>query len=450
MQKERFLANTVAEENILSCLLSNPRAIMRVLDVLRPEHFYRDKHAVIYKMMLKLYQQGRTCTIDNVWDEIERQDVVEKLNMTRMDLVDIADSLATLDAVEDHAAIVIRKAVHRQLAYASAEIAASAYAEDDGALEKAEKAIYEIAVGANSERIPTFGEALDHYIEDLERRIGDKENGVARGIPMGFVEVDKTVGGLQPGGLYTLAALTGLGKTAFSLNVAINIVQHAKRALFFSLEMRRDELVQRVLSMEVPIDQTLLRDASIDSVTLNALKSRAQALKACDFNIDDKTFLLSGIKSKSRQMHAYKPLDLIVIDYLQMIESTTDGRGRHETRAEEVAKLSREMKRLACELDIPILVLAQLNRDVDKRQTKDPQLSDINESGGIARDSDVVMFLYTTEEEMEKRRECKLHEVTLKVAKNRNGRTGEVNLVFSPRITKFKNDYSEDSDNERI
>jgi replicative DNA helicase len=443
MQKEKLLASPESEINILSWLLSHPRSIKQVVDTLQPEHFYRDRHALVYRMALGLYNQGRACNIDNVWDEIERQDRVEQLGITRLDLVDLANRVDVVGSVGDYAEIVIRKATMRRLAMAATEIVGYAYSEDDDAVEKSERLIYEIATGANADSVPTFAEALDTYIVDLEHRIENQEQGIANGLPTGFTGVDQIIGGLQPGTLNTLAALTGFGKTAFALNVAVNVMQHAKRVLFFSLEMRRNELVQRVLSMEAAIDQALLRDATIDQVALRALKTRAQALRACDMNIDDQTFLLSGIKSKARQMHARKPLDLIVIDYLQMVQTSADGRAKHETRAEEIAKLSREMKRLACELNIPILVLAQLNREVDKRQTKEPQLSDINESGGIGRDSDVVMFVYATEEEMEKRKQCMLHEVTLKVAKNRNGRIDDVQLVFSPRITKFKNSYDE-------
>lgn len=439
--QEKLLASIDSEINILSWLLSHPRAIKQVVDTLQPEHFYRDNHALIYRVALTLYNQGRACNVDNVWDEIER--LGQKHSLTRSDLVELASSVDIVGSVGDYADIVIRKSTMRRLAMASAEIAASAYSEDEDAVEKAEKLIYEIATGTNIDSVPTFAEALDSYIADLEQRIENREQGVANGLPTGFHGLDQIVGGLQPGTLNTLAALTGFGKTAFALNVAVNVMQYAKRVLFFSLEMRRNELVQRVLSMEAAIDQSLLRDAEVDKVTLTALKARAQALKKCDLNIDDQSFLLSGIKSRARQMHARKPLNLIVIDYLQMVQTTPDGRSKHETRAEEIAKLSREMKRLAIELNIPVLVLAQLNREVDKRQEKAPQLSDINESGGIARDSDTVMFVYATEEEMEKRKQCMLHEVTLKVAKNRNGRIDDVQLVFSPRITKFKNNYDQ-------
>jgi replicative DNA helicase len=447
--KEKLLANVEIEENILSCLLYCPRDVKYVVDTLRPEHFYREKHAVVYGIIVRLYQQGRRGDVDNVWDEIERQDASEKLDLDRGLLDKWADySCNQMGDVCDYAAIVIRDATHRRLAQAAGEIAASAYARDEDAVEKAEKLIYEIAIGANSDRIPTFAEALDSYMADLDKRIEERKQGVANGLPTGFMELDKVIGGLQPGTLNTLAALTGFGKTAWALNVAVNIMQRAKRVLFFSLEMSRNELIQRVLSMEVPLDQTFLRDAELEGENLRKLKERAQGLRECDLNIDDQTFLLSSIKSKARQMHARKSLDLIVIDYLQMVQTVADGRAKHETRAEEIAKLSREMKRMARELNIPILVLAQLNREVDKRQVKEPQLSDINESGGIARDSDTVMFIYANEEAMEKRKQCLIHEVTLKVAKSRNSRLDEVQLIFSPRITKFRNEYSEGQENE--
>lgn len=445
--KEKLLANVEAEESILNCLFVNPRSIKRVVDTLQPVHFYREKHAVIYKAMLHLYQQERRCDVDNVWDEIDRQSA--EVGINRADLVDLsANDFRKTSAIEDYAAIIIREATHRRLAQAAAEIAASAYARDEDAVERAEKLIYEIAVGTNSDRIPTFAEALDTYMADLDKRIEERKQGVANGLPTGFTELDKVIGGLQPGTLNTLAALTGFGKTAFALNVAVNIMQRAKRVLFFSLEMSRNELIQRVLSMEAPLDQTFLRDAELEGENLRKLKERAQGLRECDLNIDDQTFLLSGIKSKARQMHSRKSLDLIVIDYLQMVQTVADGRAKHETRAEEIAKLSREMKRMARELNIPILVLAQLNREVDKRQVKEPQLSDINESGGIARDSDTVMFIYANEEAMLRRKQCLTHEVTLKVAKSRNSRLDEVQLIFSPRITKFRNDYSEGQENE--
>ncbi len=436
--RERLLANPDAEEKLLACIFQNPRAITRVVDVLSPDHFYRNRHQILYTIMVDLYQKGRRCSVENVWGEIERNARHEEMgDLTEIDLLTWSNRLATLQPVSEYVQIVRHFATMRGLRDAGTQIVALAYEEDDEAVERAERLIYNVAMGAGTKPATTLAEALDRYVEDLEQRIQEKSEGVARGIPTGFTDLDHAIGGMQPGALYTLGALTGLGKTSWALNMAMNVVQHSKHALFFSLEMKESELVQRIISAETIIDQTFLRDADVDAAQLQTIRERVQDLHECDLKIDDSSYLLSEIKSKIRQIHARKALDLVVIDYLQLVKTNPDGRARHETRTEEVATLSREMKRLAHELDIPILVLAQLNRNVDHRQTKEPNLADINESGSIARDSDVVLFLYATEEELAKAKLCEPYHVYLKIAKNRNGRVGEVTLQFYPRITRF-------------
>jgi replicative DNA helicase len=438
MKNVNILANVEDEEDLLTCVLCNPRSIKKIVDVIKPEHFYRDRHSTLYNIMVKLYQQGKRCTADNIWDEVERRDIQDELKMTQYDLRGWIGRANSLQPINEYAERIMHKAMMRRLRDAGTEIVGLAYAEDDDAVERAEKLIYGVAMGAGSKTMATLGDALDRYISDLEQRIDERKQGIARGIPTGFIDVDRAMGGMQPGALYTLGALTGLGKTAWSLNVAMNVVQHSKHALFFSLEMKEGELVQRIVSAETIIDQTFLRDADIDEAQLRAIKERARGLRNCNLEIDDSSYLLSDIKSKIRQVHARAQLDLVVLDYLQLVKTSADGRARHETRTEEIATLSREMKRLAHELNIPILILAQLNRAVDHRQSKEPTLADINESGAIARDSDVVLFLYAVEEELEKAKQCVPYHVSLKIAKNRNGRVGEVVLQFNPRITKFR------------
>lgn len=438
MKNVNILANVEDEESILACVLCNPRSIKKIIDVLKPEHFYRDRHRTLYGIMVKLHQQQKRCSVDNIWDEVERRDLQEDLKMNQYELRSWIGKAVSLQPINEYAERIMHKAMMRRLRDAGTEIVGLAYAEDEDAIERAEKLIYSVATGSGAKVTTTLGDALDRYIADLEQRIDERKQGVARGIPTGFVDVDHAIGGMQPGALYTLGALTGLGKTAWSLNVAMNVVQHSKHALFFSLEMKESELVQRIVSAETIIDQTFLRDADIDEIQLRAIKSRAIGLRKCNLEIDDSSYLLSDVKSKIRQVHARSPLDLVVLDYLQLVKTSADGRAKHETRTEEIATLSREMKRLAHELNIPILILAQLNRAVDHRQTKEPTLADINESGAIARDSDVVLFLYAVEEELEKAKQCVPYHVCLKIAKNRNGRVGEVVLQFNPRITKFR------------
>jgi replicative DNA helicase len=200
--------------------------------------------------------------------------------------------------------------------------------------------------------------------------------------------------------------------------------------------------------MDAEMDQSALRDANPDVLTnevMRSLEIRAKSLEQCDIKIEDHAYSISDICAKVKRAHSRKPLDLIIVDYLQLIESI-ETKNKSTTRAQEVADLSRRLKRLAQELEVPVIVLVQLNRKVEDRQEQIPKLSDINESGGIARDSDVVMFLYSTADEMKKREENSVYQITVKVAKNRNGRLHEINLVFSPRIMKFKNHYTEEAE----
>ncbi len=436
---EKLLANPEAEENLLACIFQNPRVMMRVVDVLKSDDFYRNRHCILYGIMVDLYQKGRRCSVENVWSEVERLGKLEEMgDLTDIDLFTWENRIATFHPVIEYVHIVTHYATMRRLRKAGTQIVALAYAEEDGAVEQAEKLIYAVAMGTGTKPVARISSALDDYMEDLSQRIEDRAQGIARGIPTGFRDLDHAIGGMQPGNLYALGALTGLGKSSWALNLAMNVVQRSKHALFFSLEMKVSELVQRILSGETLIDQSFLRDADIDRTQLQLLKEQAQALRNCQLEIDDTSYLLIDIKSKIRQAHASRALDLVVIDYLQLVKISADGRDKHETRTEEIATLSREMKRLAHELDIPILILCQLNRNIEHRQSKEPMLADINESGSIGRDSDVVLFLYTTPEEQEKAIGSGSYQVFLKIAKNRNGRQGEVTLLFYPRITRFR------------
>ena len=444
----KFLADPDVEEDFLSCIFQNPRSIGRVIDVLKPEHFYRERSRVLYQIMTELYQKERRCSVENVWSEVERQNrLAEMGDLQETDLFLWTNRVATVQPIQEYVHRLLHYATMRRLRDAGTQIMALAYAEEDGAVEQAERLIYAVAQGTGSKPPTALAEALDSYIEDLEQRVEDRENGVARGIPTGFRDLDHLIGGMQPGTLYTLGALTGVGKSAWALNLAMNMVKHTKHALIFSLEMKTSEMVQRILAGEAIIDQMLLRDAWIEADHLKWLKEKAASLRQCDLKIDDTSYLLSDIKSKIRQTHARKPLNLVVIDYLQLVKISDNPRDRRETRTEEIGTLSREMKRLALDLDIPIVVLAQLNRAMEQRQKKEPMLSDINESGAVARDSDVVMFLYTNpaDEEFidpatgeEKKTKPPVYKVYLNVAKNRNGSIGEITLMFYSRITRFK------------
>jgi replicative DNA helicase len=432
--EEKLQANTEAEEKVLCCLLDNPRAISKVVDYLKSDHFFRDTHRTIYKAFVKLYQQERLCSVDNIIDELERRGRLEEVG-GRGHLLFLANAFAQ-DGVEAHAENVIHKAKMRRLSYAASEILKLALDEDDNAMERAQQIIFEIAMETDMSQTITFTEALAEYMTDLKKRRQEAKDGAAQGLPTGYVDLDRLLGGLQPGALCTVGALTGFGKSALSTNIALNIAIQSKHVMLVSLEMSHKEIVQRILATDAEIDQSSLRDATLDDQEMYSLEIRAKRLQQCDIKIEDRAYSIGDICAKVKRVHSRKKLDLIIVDYLQLIE-TIETRNKNTTRAQEVADLSRRLKRLAQELQIPVMVLVQLNRKVEDRQEQIPKLSDINESGGIARDSDVVMFLYSTAEEIVKRENNEPYQITVRVAKNRNGRLHEINLMFCPRITKF-------------
>src|SRR2546429_1642844 len=446
--EEKLKANIEAEEKLIGYLLSRPRAVSRVADYLLPAHFFRVAHEDIYKAMLKLYHQERSCMVDNVIDELERQNKLEEAG-GRGDILFLANRFIDGD-VEEYAINVIHKAKMRRLSYAASEILTMAVNEDDDAVDRAQQLIFEIAMESDTKRTMTFAEALTEYMEDLRQRRQDALEGIAHGLPTGFTDLDRTLGGLQPSTLYTIGALTGYGKSAFATNIALNVAIRFKHVMLVSLEMSHKEIVQRVLGMDAELDQSALRDANPEMLTddiMRSLEIRAKSLEKCGIKIEDHAYSINDICAKVKRVHAREPLDLVIVDYLQLIEAL-ETRNKNVTRAQEVADLSRRLKRLAQELEVPIIVLVQLNRKVEDRGEQIPKLYDINESGGIARDSDVVMFLYSTAEEMQKREENKVYQINVKVAKNRNGRLHEVALVFSPRIMKFKNHYAEEKEED--
>lgn len=445
--EDRIKSNIEAEEKLLTRILSRPRLLSSVVDYLKPEHFYRNAHETIYRALLKLYQQERKCHVDNVIDELERQSKLEEVG-GRSHVLFLSSAFVDGD-VEDYAINIIHKSKMRRLSYAASEILTMAVNEEEDAIERAQQLIFEIAMESDTKSTLTFAEALTEYMADLKQRRQDVLDGKALGLPTGFPDLDQTLGGLQPSSLYTIGSLTGYGKSSFATNIALNTAVRSKHVMLVSLEMSHKEIVQRVIGMDAEMDQSALRDANPDVLTnevMSSLEIRAKRLEQCDIKIEDHAYSIGDICAKVKRVHSRKPLDLIIVDYLQLIESI-ETKNKTTTRAQEVADLSRRLKRLAQEMEIPVIVLVQLNRKVEDRQEQVPKLSDINESGGIARDSDVVMFLYSTAEEMKKREENNVYQITVKVAKNRNGRLHEINLVFSPRIMKFKNHYAEEAEN---
>jgi replicative DNA helicase len=434
-------SNVASEKKLLGHILYNPRLIRQVMDRITPDDFYRDTHAIIYQTMLDLTRDQRKCNFINVENELQHKNLIDKIGgpgVLPECMRDVIGTGGEGDGVDDHAAEIKQCATYRRLTQVGLAIFQAASHREDDALEQAQKMIYEIAMGSITNRASTMAELVPRFIDLVEKRRENFMNQVANGIPTGFISLDRLLGGLQKADLIILAARPSVGKTALSTNIARNIVMNAKRVLFNSLEMKELALVQRLFAMEAPIDQSFLRDGSLEEEDMGLIYTAAGKLSKVDLLIDDKSRTIAEIRDRARYEHMMKPLDLIVVDYLQLVLLNRNGRRNNESRAEEVASISRSLKELAMELNVPILALAQLNRAIESRADKTPMLSDLKESGAIEQDADNVLFLHCTDEALELRKQCKPYQITIIVGKQRNGRVGEVDLQFRPRSTRFE------------
>lgn len=458
--KEKFMAAIHAEEDVLSCILYNPMSIQKIVDSLKPEYFFvhaRNVNAVIYQAMLTLYQHDRKCTIFNVEDELDRCGKTEwivKVTESSTLLAFLNKLLSReLTNIEDAARIVFRKYQMRQVMYITQEIAAKANNEDEDTIDEAMRLLNELALDGEVGTVVSFADAVDDYMVDLRQKRDDFIKGIERGLPTGYADLDKMVR-FEPSNLYAIGALTGYGKSAFATNIALNIAlgdamneqEKPKHLMFISLEMPIAEIVQRALSIHAEKDQTLIRKGDLDDNELSTLEIYAQRLKQCKIDLDDGSYSMNAILSNIKRVHAREPLDLIVVDYLQLIESTSSN--HNNNRTQEVSEISNQLKRLAMKLKVPIVALVQLNREVEKRQEQEPKLADINESGGIARACTAVLFIWAEKEELEKRDFASQYRMNIKVAKNRNDKIGNVSLLFKPRITKFQDMVVENVEEE--
>jgi len=437
MTEKRPPASTEAEQGIISHLLSSPRRLREVMDGLSSDSFVSEEYGRIYQTMLALASRGKACTVFNVYDELCRGGSPDDALYLRLEDY-YANFTGTITPLEDQVEKVQRAAACRRLISAAQQIAESAYHQDENVLELAEQLIYQIALGTNTGSVSTLGEVKERYMQAFEERVKKRRAGVLSGISTGFNTLNGILDGLQPGELYILAARPSGGKTSLALCIAASVVKQASRCLFFSLEQDELSLFQRLLGMEMPLDQSFLRAGDVNDQELEHVRTVADELALLNLLIDDHTYTLAGICSHARREHAKSPLRLICLDYLQFIDSEAAGRAKNKMRYEEVGDLTKGLRRLARELNVPILLLAQLNRDVENRSSPKPRLSDLGESGKIEMDADTILFAYCEEAELAHKEKNEPYKVHITVAKQRNGRYGDEELWFRPRITKFQ------------
>lgn len=432
-----------AEEAVLGALLVNPNSITRVIETLRPQHFYKPSHREIFEGIMELFNKNEPIDIVTVSEHLRDKDKLEKAG-GRSYINDLALAVVTTANIEYYAKIIADKSLLRELINAGTEIVSLAY-EDEGAtgttLDNAEKLIFDIAQKkSSSDLIPVKDLVLTSY-EQIEYRYNNKDEML--GVPSGFYDLDNMTSGFQKSDLVILAARPSMGKTAFCLNMAQNAAVKKKIPVaMFSLEMSKEQLVQRMLCSQAELDSNRLRTGHMQSEDWGKLTSAMGDLADAPIFIDDTPAVnVLDIRAKCRRLcMEHGNLGMIIIDYLQLMEGTGKSRGSLD-RVQEISGISRGLKNLARELKVPVIALSQLSRAVESRQIKKPMLSDLRESGSIEQDADIVMFIYRDEYYNPENVESK-GKAEIIVAKQRNGPVGSVDLIFQSNITKFKNKTS--------
>lgn len=437
--KEMLPQNIEAECGVLGSIIIDPEAIVQVADFLRPEHFYRDAHRLIYQTITQLYEQREPADFITICDELERRNKIDAVGGPAY-VTSLVNMVPTSGNVEHYGRIVVKMAECRRLIQIAGQIAQWGYDQDEDALAKAETAIGAIEQGKPMDRVITLREAISQYMIKLDQLHENRERGVVSGIPTGFGDVDQILGGLQPSDLIVLAARPAVGKTSWALDTARRIVSatmsQGRNVLVFSLEMGWEQLVRRLLAMESGINQTQLRHGDIEGDEWEQVVIAASTLSQGEMWIDDTPAIsLSEMRNRARRLQAQHGIDLIIVDYMQLMRATSASGKSHENRTQEVSAISRGLKELARELNVPVVALAQLSRAVENRADKIPQLSDLRESGTIEQDSDVVMFIHKPDDQgMEN---ANGYVLQIMVAKHRNGPVGTASLWFTPSLTRF-------------
>ncbi|MBD8005604.1 replicative DNA helicase [Bacillus sp. Sa1BUA2] len=428
--------NIEAEQAVIGAIFLDPAAIVLASEILLPEDFYRSAHQKIFEVMIHLNETGHAVDLVTVTEQLAASKLLEDVGGISY-LSEISVSVPTAANVGYYARIVEEKALLRRLIRTATDIATEGYAREDeveALLDEAEKSIMEVAQRKNSGAFQDIKDVLVRTYDNIE--LLHNRKGDVTGIPTGFSELDRMTAGFQRNDLIIVAARPSVGKTAFALNIAQNVgTKTDENVAIFSLEMGSEQLVMRMLCAEGNIDAQNLRTGSLTDEDWRKLTMAMGSLSNSGIYIDDTPGIrVSEIRSKCRRLKQESGLGMILIDYLQLIQGS--GRSK-ENRQQEVSEISRSLKALARELEVPVIALSQLSRGVEQRQDKRPMMSDIRESGSIEQDADIVAFLYR-DDYYDKETENK-NIIEIIIAKQRNGPTGTVSLAFVKEYNKFVN-----------
>ncbi|MBT5015833.1 replicative DNA helicase [bacterium] len=432
-------ANNDAERSVLGAILLNDSALSKISDILLPDDFYSPAHSIIFRRMLDIVQDRKRIDVLTLQDELDKHKELDKVGGVVF-LVSLQEEIPAVGLVAQHAKIIKEKAVLRQLIGAATGIIGDCYDQQDleitTVLDQAENQIMQIS---NTQANQDFVQ-LNIWLKKTFKHLSDiktHSKGIT-GVPTGFAKLDEFTSGLQRSDLIILAARPSMGKTAIALNLAVQAAHQGIPTGFISLEMSAEQLTLRLLSTESAIAHQNIRNATITSDEWIELTNVAARLGELKIFIDDTAGLnIMDLRTRARRLKIDHDIQFLVVDYLQLLHSPR----KHENRHQEVSEISRALKALAKELNIPILALSQLSRGVDSRPDKRPMLSDLRESGAIEQDADVIMFLYRDIVYNPDTEHPHLSELI--IGKQRNGPTGTVFLNFIRELTKF-----EDSDYE--
>ena len=426
--------NLEAEESVLGSMMLSTDAITDVVEILDSEDFYRSANGKIYATLRGLYARGEPVDIITSVEALRRDALLDEVGGP-LYLRDLVDQVPTPASAGHYAQIVAKAALRRRLISAAADIMDLAYGatEDaDQVADEAEQRIYDVARRDDHEDYAVLRDLVNQAMVDLES-IQNRESAYT-GLATGFTDLDQLTSGLQPGNLVVVAARPGIGKSSLAMNMARNVAVNGHAVAMFSLEMSRMEIGMRLLCAEARVPWDRIRNKRVGPDDWQRVVHAAETLHDAPMSIVDAGNVnIVDIRAKARRMRSgSQGLKLIIVDYLQLM--TSPQARRPDNRQQEVAEISRNLKLLAKELDVPVVALSQLNRNPEARADKRPQLSDLRESGAIEQDSDVVMFIHRDDADPEKKKQAELI-----VAKHRNGPTDTVRLTFEPALTQFRN-----------
>ena len=435
--------NIEAEQSVLGGILIENEAINRVAEILDAEDFYRDAHRKIFDSLINLSERDEPADLITLTNELRKIDQLDSIGGASY-LASLIDSVPTAANIEYYAKIVKEKAILRKLIQTSTGIITQSYEDRgdvEGFLDEAERAIFEISEKRVRPSFYSIRDIVKESFKTIERLFQKKE--LVTGVPSGFKELDRMTAGFQPSDLIIIAGRPSMGKTAFCLNVAqYAAIQNKFPVAIFSLEMSKEQLVIRMLCSEAYVEGTRLRTGFLSESDWPKLTIAAGNLSEAPIYIDDTAALsILELRAKARRLKSDRGLGMLIVDYLQLMK----GRTRVESRQQEISEISRSLKALAKELNIPVIAVSQLSRKTEERTGNRPQLSDLRESGAIEQDADLILFIYRDEVYNRAEDNPNKGKAEVIIGKQRNGPTGKIELAFLDKMTTFKDLYRGDS-----